>query len=140
MNANPAGIAKAAALERYLARVAEEYEDDPDNLRDQRRQDALILNVLRACETSIDLAMLEIARRRLGTPQSSRDAFQMLRDAGVLEADLAEALGKMVGFRNLAVHEYQRIDLAVLQAIVEQRLEDFRRLLKALHLRGPEPA
>ncbi|WP_414708942.1 HepT-like ribonuclease domain-containing protein [Rheinheimera pacifica] len=32
---------------------------------------------------------------------------------------------KMVGFRNIAVHEYQRLQLAVTEHVITQRLDDF---------------
>jgi uncharacterized protein YutE (UPF0331/DUF86 family) len=67
---------KAATIERCLARVREEYGADGEGLAtDVRRQDALVLNLLRACETTIDLAMHLVRREALGVPQSSRDAF-----------------------------------------------------------------
>jgi hypothetical protein len=46
---------KAATIERCLARVREEFGVDGSELDvDQRRQDALVLNLLRACETAIE--------------------------------------------------------------------------------------
>lgn len=136
MSADEAGIAKAESLERCLSRVAEEYAGNPARLEDRTRQDAIVLNLLRACETTIDLAMHEVTRRRLGTPQRSRDAFALLRDAGALEGDLADALMRMVGFRNLAIHEYQQLDLAIVRSVIENRQEDFRAFLRALGLRS----
>lgn len=117
---------KAATIERCLARVREEYGADGEGLAtDVRRQDALVLNLLRACETTIDLAMHLVRREALGVPQSSRDAFALLADAGAIEPALAAALQRMVGFRNLAVRRYQELDLAIVGRIVEERLVDF---------------
>ena len=73
---------KAAGIERCLLRIVEEYGGDRENLfANQTKQDAIILNFQRACETSIDLAMYVISRRRLGLPQESRDAFTLLQTA-----------------------------------------------------------
>jgi uncharacterized protein YutE (UPF0331/DUF86 family) len=116
---------KVATLERGVARVREEYAGNPDNLvGDIRRQDSIVLNVLRACETSIDLAMHVVRRRRLGIPQESREAFTMLRDAGLLDGGLVDRLMRMVGFRNVAVHQYQQLRIQALRDIVETRLDD----------------
>src|SRR5690606_5251310 len=69
---------KAAIIERCVARVREEYADDPRNLTDNiTRQDSIILNLQRACEAAIDLAMHVVRRRRLGVPQETRDAFRL---------------------------------------------------------------
>lgn len=118
---------KAASIERCLQRVLEEYAGDNQNLvANQTKQDAIILNLQRACETAIDLAMYVVNQRRLGAPQESRDAFVLLQTAGILPADLATRMQRMVGFRNIAVHEYTRLNLEVVQAIITKQLEGFR--------------
>lgn len=118
---------KAATIERCLQRVLEEYAGDKQNLVvNQTKQDAIVLNLQRACETTIDLAMYVISQRKLGVPQDSRDAFTLLQAAGILPADLATRMQRMVGFRNVAVHEYTRLSLDVIQSIITKQLDDFR--------------
>jgi uncharacterized protein YutE (UPF0331/DUF86 family) len=118
---------KAATIERCLQRVLEEYAGNKQNLAaNQTKQDAIVLNLQRACETAIDLAMYVISRRKLGVPQDSRDAFTLLQTAGILSADLATQMQRMVGFRNVAVHEYTRLNLDVVLAIITKQLDDFR--------------
>ncbi len=117
---------KAAAIERAVRRVREEHAGDDRNLlASQTRQDAIILNLQRACETSIDAAMHLVRIRRLGIPQDSRDGFALLETAGVVPAALADRLKKMVGFRNIDIHEYQKLDLAIVQRIIAEHLDDF---------------
>lgn len=70
-----------------------------------------------------------IAQRNLGAPQSSRDAFKLLETAKILAPDTARQMRAMVGFRNIAIHEYQQIDLLILQRIVENHLTDFEQFL-----------
>lgn len=119
---------KVAAIERALARVREEYAGEDTNLFDNpTRQDAILLNLQRACESAIDLAMHLVRADHLGIPQESRDAFGLLADGGVVDADLAERLQKMVGFRNIAVHDYERLNLQIVRSIVTERLHDFER-------------
>ena len=118
---------KAAVIERCLARITEEYEGHEDELEtNYTRQDAIVLNLQRACEASIDAAMHLVRTNRLGLPQRTRDAFILLEGAGRLSSDLSRRLQAMVGFRNIAVHQYQELQIPILRAIVEQRLEDFR--------------
>lgn len=123
---------KSATIERCLARVREEYGDGTGLESDQRRQDALVLNLLRACETTIDLAMHAVRRASLGVPQSSRDAFALLAEDGRIASDLAEELQRMVGFRNIAIHRYQDLDPDVLHAIVREKLEVFETFVRTL--------
>lgn len=116
---------KAAAIERCIARVREVYAGDPRNLsEDLTKQESIILNLQRACEAAIDLAMHLIRRHRLGIPQDSREAFGLLAGAGIIDDSLAHALKRMVGFRNVAVHEYTRLNLEIVQAIIDTRVDE----------------
>ena len=128
MSTDDVSLNKAAAIERCLARIRAVYAGDPLNLRnDLIRQESILLNLQRACEAAIDLAMHRVRRDKLGIPQDSRDAFDLLVRAGSLEPSLAEGLKRMVGFRNIAVHDYARIDLEIVHAILERRLGDLGR-------------
>jgi uncharacterized protein YutE (UPF0331/DUF86 family) len=119
-------VNKAAIIERCVARVRDEYAGDERNLTENiTRQDSILLNLQRACEASIDLAMHVVRRRRLGVPQETRDAFRLLQESGVIPAELADRLMRMVGFRNVAIHDYRRLDLQIVKSIVTSRLDDF---------------
>ena len=117
---------KAASIERCIRRIEEEYAGSEQNLVNQTKQDAIVLNLQRACETAIDLAMYVVSHRKLGVPQDSRDAFVLLQTAGILSADLADRMQRMVGFRNVAVHEYTHLNLDVVRTIITKHLDDFR--------------
>ncbi|WHY55938.1 type VII toxin-antitoxin system HepT family RNase toxin [Peribacillus simplex] len=116
---------KISVIERCMNRVKVVYANNPESLKDYTKQDSIILNIQRACESSIDLAMHIVADQRLGLPQSSRDAFDMLKDHSVINEDIARRLKAMVGFRNIAVHDYQNINLDILEQIVVNHLSDF---------------
>jgi len=99
---------KAAIIERCLRRVEEEYRGHEGELdSDLTRQDSIVLNLQRACEAAIDLAMHVVRARKLGLPQESREAFSLLNQAGLLDETRMRKMQAMVGFRNVAVHAYQ---------------------------------
>lgn len=124
---------KAASIERCLHRIEEEYAGNEQNLvGNQTKQDAIVLNLQRACETAIDLAMYVVSQRKLGVPQDSRDAFTLLQSAGLLPSDLAARMQRMVGFRNVAIHEYTRLNLEVVNSIITKQLDDFRTFSSAI--------
>jgi uncharacterized protein YutE (UPF0331/DUF86 family) len=124
---------KAAAIERAVRRAREEYAGDETNLlSNPTRQDSIILNLQRACESSIDAAMHLVRVHRLGIPQDTREAFDLLEAAGRLEPSLAARLKKMVGFRNVAIHDYQRLSLDVVRHIVVDHLGDFLEFTRVL--------
>jgi uncharacterized protein YutE (UPF0331/DUF86 family) len=125
---------KSAIIRRCLKRISEEYRGEPTRLNDFTIQDSVVLNLLRACEAAIDLAMHRVAQGRLGIPQTSRDAFELLAQNGMLSQPSATAMKHMVGFRNIAVHSYQNIQLPILQAILEKHLVDFESYLDELSL------
>lgn len=117
---------KVASLERCVKRIRDVYGDDDKNLYNNlTRQDSILLNLQRACELSIDLAMHIVRKRRLGIPQDSREAFELLCAAGLVDRELATAMKRMVGFRNVAVHEYDKLNLDIVKALITQRLDDF---------------
>ncbi len=125
MSIDDVTLNKAAAIERCLARIRAVYAGESANLNnDLTRQESILLNLQRACEASIDLAMHRVRRDKLGIPQDSRDAFDLLVRAGMLEPPLAEGLKRMVGFRNVAVHDYARLDLEIVRAILDRHLGD----------------
>jgi uncharacterized protein YutE (UPF0331/DUF86 family) len=118
---------KAASIERCLQRIVEEYAGNKQHLvANQTKQDAIVLNLQRACETAIDLAMYIVSQRKLGVPQDSRDAFALLQTADILPPDLAQRMQRMVGFRNVAIHEYTRLNLEVVHSLITKQLDDFR--------------
>lgn len=124
---------KAAAIERCLRRIREEYVGHEAALEsDFTRQDAIVLNLLRACEAAIDMAMHAVRRRGLGLPQDSREAFALLGRAGLLSAPVMARMQAMVGFRNIAVHDYQTLSLPVLRVILNSHLDDFQNYSSAL--------
>jgi uncharacterized protein YutE (UPF0331/DUF86 family) len=118
---------KAAIIERCLMRIRQEYHGHETELDTNfTRQDAIVLNLQRACESSIDAAMHLVRVYKLGIPQQSKDAFSLLEKAGLLPPELSRHLQAMVGFRNIAVHQYQDLNLDILKMILEQRLVDFQ--------------
>jgi uncharacterized protein YutE (UPF0331/DUF86 family) len=124
---------KAATIERCVLRARDEYQKNPLTFAtDFTRQDAAILNIQRACEAALDMGQHLIRKHKLGIPQSSRDVFALLATANFLPAELAEKMKKMVGFRNIAVHEYQRLQLAVTEYVITQRLDDFNQYCQLL--------
>ena len=127
---------KAAVIERCVARAREEYTANPATFAtDFTRQDAAILNIQRACEAALDMGQHLIRRERLGVPQSARDVFALLAQGGWMDAALAEGLKRMVGFRNIAVHDYQTLQLPIIERIITDHLDEFLQYSRAVLLR-----
>lgn len=117
-------INKIETIKKYIKKINEEYENDSLNLKNCTKQDSIILNIQRLCETGIDLATHVIRINKCGFFQSSKETFQILEKNNIISKELSKNLQGMVGFRNIAVHDYQAISLDILQKIIENHLED----------------
>lgn len=116
---------KLAALERCVARARDEYTLAGDDFRnDFTRQDASVLNVTRACEVAIDLANVAIRKHRLGVPSEARESFALLERSAFITPELSGRLQRMVGFRNIAVHQYQDLDIDIVESVIREGLDD----------------
>ena len=74
----------------------------------------------------MDVASHVVAAEGYGLPDSLAGTFSLLEQRGVIGADLAERLRKMVGFRNIVVHDYRVIDPRIVDSIVENSMNDLR--------------
>lgn len=115
---------KFQSIERCIKRIHEEYEDNPENLNDYRRLDSIVLNLQRSCELVIDIAMYIVSCRKLGIPQEKREVFEILQKNELITEQMANNMKKMIGFRNIAVHDYKKIDEEILKDVIENHLND----------------
>lgn len=122
---NDVVINKIQNMQRCVRRAREIYQSNPGSFAsDYNLQDASILNVLRTCETAIDLANHAIRVRKLGIPVSSAESFDLLHAERVIDAQLTDRMKKMVAFRNTVVHQYTKTDLAIVEAVIVSGLND----------------
>ena len=121
---------KAATIERCLARIREDY--DAEFTTNFTKQDAVILNLERACQACIDMASHVVKTRKLGVPQTSRELFSLLAHHQLISSELSLRLQNMVSFRNIAVHDYASLNIAIVASIVEKHLTDFTDFTAAL--------
>jgi len=124
---------KISIIERCLIRIKEVYDNNPENLKDYTKQDSIILNIQRAVEACIDISMHIVSKKKLGIPQNSRDAFEVLNVNGIINDSLLNKIKGMIGFRNIAVHNYQKLNLEVLEKVIENHLGDFEEFVAAVN-------
>lgn len=115
---------KITSLQRCIARARETRAAAEDDFAtNYNLQDAAILNIIRACETAIDLANMLVRKKQLGIPTESKDAFRLLAREHLIEDSMADSLGAMVGFRNIAVHQYDKLDLDIVESVITDELD-----------------
>ncbi|MDD5451289.1 MAG: DUF86 domain-containing protein [Desulfovibrionales bacterium] len=118
-------INKIQSIQRCIERAREEYMKNPEGFdEDYSRQDAAVLNILRACEQALDLANHIIKAHKMGIPTSSAESFDLLRKKSVIDSALTEKLKKMVHFRNVVIHQYQRMDIEIVKSVIKSDLDN----------------
>jgi uncharacterized protein YutE (UPF0331/DUF86 family) len=119
-------LSKKTRLERCILQARTYYGLPSREVfeKDFIRQDAIAINLQRAMELAIDMANHLIKEKKLGLPNESRDSFVLLERAGIISTDLSKRLQGMVGFRNILVHQYQKLELSVMIDVIENRLGD----------------
>ena len=126
-------LAKLESLERCIKRIEEKapvtlkaLEEDPDI------QDIIILNLERAVQQCVDLGLHILSTSNERSPLSMAQTFEKLGNSGFITQTLADRLSRAVGFRNIAVHEYESLSWPIVFSIVQKGLTDFRLFASAV--------
>jgi uncharacterized protein YutE (UPF0331/DUF86 family) len=126
-------IAKAGSVRRHLKRVEEKRSQDvQDFLKDFDCQDIVSFNLQLAIQNSIDIAAHIISEEGMGVPGSFTEMFYLLEENGYLSKELTEKMVRAVGFRNLLVHEYGKIDLKQVHQIANEHIQDLNKYLLSI--------
>jgi len=117
-------LAKVANIQRCLRRINEVTGNNPESLDDINKQDIFVLNLQRAIESTIDIATHIISSEGLGLASTIKENFKILYESGIIDRELMKKMQAIVGFRNIAVHDYTSIDVEILKSILKNNLKD----------------
>ena len=124
---------KLDSLRRCIDRVAQKCPADAETLqRDPDLQDIVALNLTRAVQLCVDLGAHVLTSLDVRSPQTMGQTFDVLAAARVIPETLAARLKKSVGFRNIAVHNYEAIDWVIVHSIARNHLVDFTDFARAI--------
>lgn len=117
---------KKASIDQCVKQVRDYYaiELDKSSLIKHMQRDAIVINLVRACEQCIDMANHVICVKKLGLPAGSSSSFTLLREANIIDEALEGKMIGMVGFRNTAVHKYQDIDYGIVEDVIKKHVDD----------------
>ena len=122
---------KLESLRRCLWRIETKCPQDAATLATNiDLQDIVSLNLSRAVQISVDIGAHLIAGMDVLPPDTMGKTFDLLAQEGVLNNELASSLKKAVGFRNIAVHNYENINWEIVHSIVKFHLKDFSEFAK----------
>lgn len=125
-------IEKTNSIQNCLKRIHDTVRGDSARLTNLDVQDIVVLNLQRAIQLALDMASYIVSVKKWGMPKSLKDLFLLLEQNKLLEPKLSTKMQKMVGFRNIAVHDYQAIDPKILSSIIDNHLRDFEEFYEAI--------
>jgi uncharacterized protein YutE (UPF0331/DUF86 family) len=130
-------IYKAAAAKRHLARIKKKSDIDMGTfLNDLAIQESVLFNMQMAIQNCIDMAAHIISDENLGVAASNNEMFYILEENGYISPELTEKMVKAIGFRNLIVHEYAKLDLRKVFQTTKTDLNDLAEFLKSVFIKA----
>lgn len=122
---------KLALIETYLRELRELAR--PDLIDTDLRERRFIEHTLQlALQAALDVASHIVSDERLGEPRTNHELFSILAHHGWLEAELANAIRRSVGFRNRLVHGYASVEPALVRDVVQNHLGDLDAFVAAI--------
>ncbi len=85
-----------------------------------------------AVQAAIDLAEAVVASKGFRKPTTQRECFDILQEENVISLEMAERLVKMVGFRNVLAHDYEKINYDIVFDVLQNRLKDIEEFVKII--------
>ena len=121
---------KIDSLIRCINRIEEKKPENINVLEsDYDLQDILILNLERAVQNCVDIGSHILSDYNYPAPKTMAEVFKQLSEIGLINKELSANLRASVGFRNIAVHEYQTIDWNIVYSITTKHIKDFKKFV-----------
>jgi uncharacterized protein YutE (UPF0331/DUF86 family) len=122
---------KLAQIETYVSELRR-LSRPAEIGRDIREQRFVEHTLQLAIQAALDVASHIVADERLGEPSTNRELFDLLLRQRYVSEPLAAVLRSMAGFRNILVHGYDTVDLAIVRDVVDHRLDDLLAFVAAI--------
>jgi len=119
-------LRKLSELEEYLGQIREYANITVEQYSSDWKIQRIIERTLQIMiETCVDVAGHIISDREYRIPKSYADTFKVLHEENILEKELFETMEKMAKFRNIVVHNYDKVDTSIVVIILTKHLDDF---------------
>ena len=126
-------LIKAGSVRKHLRRAREKCDHDLEAfINNQDHQDIVCFNLQMAIQNCIDIAAHVVSEEGTGVPGSVNEMFYFMEENAYLSLELTEKMVKAVGFRNLLVHEYGKLDLIQVFEIAHHHANDLNQFLLSL--------
>lgn len=126
-------LRKLSTLDEYLGQIAEYAPlTFMAYARDWKAQRIVERTLQMMIETCLDIGGHIISDQNWRVPESYADVFRILVENGMLHRSNLDAFEKMAKFRNIVVHDYEKIDPEIVMGILRNNLQDFQEFKKAV--------
>jgi len=124
---------KIDSILRCLTRIEGRLpQSETDFFKDYDAQDVVVLNLTRAVQLSVDIATHILSTTNQAPPSTMAEAFLSLEHINIISPEIADKMKRAVGYRNVAVHCYDDINLSITYEIAQNNLGDFKQFIKQI--------
>jgi len=124
---------KLEILKRYVDRMQSKIPESSTVLSGEPDiQDIILMNLQRSVKICVDIAAYILANSNIPPPMSMKDAFYQLNMLEIISKETSEKMQRSVGFRNIAIHEYDEIKWDVVYSILRHHMDDFKLFAKEI--------
>ena len=124
---------KISSVEKYLETLGEYKEYSREELeKDIKIKGSVERYLYLVVQSTIDLAEAVISYRNLRKPITYKESFSILESAKIIDGELSSELVKMVGFRNIIAHDYEKVDYDIVYDVLKNKLKDIEKFIKKI--------
>lgn len=126
-------IAKLERLDEYLRYLRDLQKVNKKSfLQDYHAFGAAERYLQLSIEVLLDIGKLIIVERQFRKPETNQDIFIVLHEHGIIPLSLLKRLGGIAQFRNILVHDYEKIDREIVYKKIQTNFKDFKDFQKAI--------
>lgn len=119
-------LRKLSELETYSGQIKGYSDITVDSYKDDWKTQRIVERTLQIMiETCADIANHIISDRGMRPPTGYTDTFRVLLENNIIDSEMFRTLEKMAKFRNVVVHQYERVDAEIVIVILKRHLQDF---------------
>lgn len=124
---------KIDTLRRCIQRIESKRPEMVQALEsDLDSQDIISLNLQRAVQLCVDIGTHIIANNDMEAPNTMAETFEKLFQMDMISDSTSTNMIKAVGFRNIAVHNYQKVNWKIVYNICHEKLDNFKLFAKEI--------
>jgi uncharacterized protein YutE (UPF0331/DUF86 family) len=124
---------KLTQLDTYLSQIKEFSKISIVTYKSDWKMQRIIERTLQMLiELCIDIANHIISDEGMRLPSGYADTFTVLMEKKVINRNLFKTMDKMAKFRNIVVHQYEKIGPAIVVSILHNNLKDFENYKRSI--------